>query len=763
MNTGKRKKIKESNSGALSARKYQEIMQLFAVNSSSYSLIFFDENGDVIFCNKGAEKISGYKFQELEGSSMLQLYDISSRLIIEDFIHSAAEAKSFNGEFRRRHKNGSFFFLRITIDSVFNEDGKLIGFLETSFDITEYFRKTENIETVGSGFDNVGSTPHYWFWEINANCICTYCSYSVTNLLGYSPGEIVGKNPFDFIIEEDKDKTVSEFLRIMSDKGPIINLENYNRCKDGSIIVLETNGVPFFNSSGQFMGYRGINRDISSIKKAEDKFKEEHNRLRTLINTIPDLIWLKDPEGIYLFCNTRFERFFGAKEAEIIGKSDYDFIPKELADFFISKDKEAVKKGKSSLNLEWVTFNDDGHRELLETIKTPMYDSKGKLTGILGIARDFTAYKKAEEALKESRSKLVMAMDIAGLTNWEIDINTKILTFDDRFYSLYGISDKEYGNSMSLEVFDRNFVHPDDRAKVIEEIRKAIDNNEVTNKSYQVDHRIIRADGEVRYIVMRFIGIRDDEGNLIKTIGINQDITNLKKAEIELRELNASKDKFFSIIAHELRNPFSTIIGFSEILKDEIEYGDKEAIWKYASLINDSAIQTLRLLENLLEWANIQRGNTVYNPKPEKLVDIFNEELYVLNDFASGKNIKLICNIPGNIVLNADRYMVKAIFRNLVSNAIKFTNKNGKIEINIVKKENEFIISVSDNGIGMKPEIIDKLFRIDVSVSTPGTEEEKGTGLGLFLCKGFVEKHEGKIWVTSEEGAGSIFYFSIPC
>jgi len=230
----------------------------------------------------------------------------------------------------------------------------------------------------------------------------------------------------------------------------------------------------------------------------------------------------------------------------------------------------------------------------------------------------------------------------------------------------------------------------------------------------------------------------------------------------ELSELNASKDKFFSIIAHDLKNPFNTIIGFSEVLKEKIKSGDYGFIGEDVGFINTSAVQTLRLLENLLEWANSQTGKISFNPVPINLCELFNEEFNILNDMAAGKNIELKCFIPDNSQVNADKNMIKTILRNLISNAIKFTHKNGKVEVRAVFDSKLVEISVSDSGIGMTKETMAKLFRIDADLSTRGTENEKGTGLGLFLCKEFIEKHGGKIWVESEPDKGSIFKFILP-
>ncbi|MBA4408585.1 MAG: two-component regulator propeller domain-containing protein [Bacteroidota bacterium] len=230
----------------------------------------------------------------------------------------------------------------------------------------------------------------------------------------------------------------------------------------------------------------------------------------------------------------------------------------------------------------------------------------------------------------------------------------------------------------------------------------------------------------------------------------------------KLYELNASKDKFFSIIAHDLKNPFNTIIGFSEMLKEDIRTIDLETIEEFAGMINTSAVQTLSLLENLLEWANSQTGKILFKPIPINLSGLLNEEFGILNDMAKGKNIELKNSITEDLTILADKNMLKTILRNLTSNAIKFTYKNGKVEVKAFIDNNHVEISVSDSGIGMTKETMAKLFRIDANLSTSGTENEKGTGLGLILCKEFVEKHQGKIWVETEVGKGSQFKFTLP-
>jgi signal transduction histidine kinase len=229
-----------------------------------------------------------------------------------------------------------------------------------------------------------------------------------------------------------------------------------------------------------------------------------------------------------------------------------------------------------------------------------------------------------------------------------------------------------------------------------------------------------------------------------------------------LRELNASKDKFFSIIAHDLKNPFNTLIGFSDMLNESEKAHDPVAIHKYSDMINKSARQTFRLLENLLDWANAQRGKISFVPVELNLKEVIAEEFLMKGEMAGAKKIELISYLFEDLVIKADINMLRTILRNLISNAIKFTHRNGSVIVKAVVTKNNVEISVTDNGVGMSEETMARIFRIDSNLSTRGTEDEKGTGLGLFLSREFVEKHGGKIWVESEESKGSTFKFTLP-
>jgi Signal transduction histidine kinase len=230
----------------------------------------------------------------------------------------------------------------------------------------------------------------------------------------------------------------------------------------------------------------------------------------------------------------------------------------------------------------------------------------------------------------------------------------------------------------------------------------------------------------------------------------------------KLVEIVSTNAKFLSIIAHDLRNPFSSILGILELLKMSLKELDKNEIEKYVEIIYNSANNTLTLLDNLLVWAVSQNKEKNFRPIKINLYELLREEIENLKTLASQKQITLRHSVKPDLNVTADIQMVKTILRNLINNAIKYTNVNGEIIID-ANEVNQYIeIAIKDNGIGISAEDQRKLFKIDAFHSTPGTHDERGTGLGLLLCKEFVELHGGNIRIESEAGKGSIFAFTLP-
>lgn len=247
--------------------------------------------------------------------------------------------------------------------------------------------------------------------------------------------------------------------------------------------------------------------------------------------------------------------------------------------------------------------------------------------------------------------------------------------------------------------------------------------------------------------------------------GIHKRISNIIKFMVMHSRLEAevhSKNKFFSIISHDLRNSFSIILSLVHILKENKEDLKSAEIDGLLYDIGETTGSTLNLLENLLEWARTQNGSIQFDPVPADVATLFSEALKVVHDAAAKKNVSLIALNPVDTVFKADKNMIMLVLRNLISNAIKFTPPHGKVTLESEENEKEIKITVSDTGVGILPDHLPRLFKIDNRITTPGTAYEQGNGLGLILCREFVEIHGGHINVESKPAVGTKAWFTIP-
>jgi len=304
--------------------------------------------------------------------------------------------------------------------------------------------------------------------------------------------------------------------------------------------------------------------------------------------------------------------------------------------------------------------------------------------------------------------------------------------------------------------------------KISDKLGKHYNDKNIPNIS---EIQLPRKDGELIWVELNVTFYEmEDTGNVIM-IALFRNIEKRKKAEklvqektLQLETTNATKDKFFSIIAHDLKNPLGSFREMSAMLNDNYDSFDDGERKEILTMLKSSSENLYLLLENLLEWSRAQRGLIQFNPINFELNFIANNCVELLKLSADKKRIKLVNNVASDFNIYADPNLITTIIRNLISNAIKFTLNDGIIEVgaDMLTDQNTVKVYVKDSGIGMEQEIIDKLFRIDVNITSKGTSGESGTGLGLILCKEFVEKHNGKIWVESKIGLGSTFNFTLP-
>ena len=371
---------------------------------------------------------------------------------------------------------------------------------------------------------------------------------------------------------------------------------------------------------------------------------------------------------------------------------------------------------------------------------------------------------KTEQKNKELKISEARFRDIAlssGDWIWEMDANNIYTFCSEKAEEVIGYTPAEI---IGKTPFDFSIEHGIEN--IGEEYWQAIGDRKAFNK---VEHWNLTKDGNPICVLTSGVPIIDNRGEFTGFRGTNTNITLRKKAvetlkenEIRLQELNDTKDKFFSIISHDLRNPFNAIIGFSNLLAEQVKEKDYVGIEEYAAIIQNSSFRAMDLLMNLSQWSRSQTGRMEFSPESIDIEKLFNEVIELLNDSARNKSITISKKLEQNTTFLADKAMIGTVLRNLISNAIKFTNPNGSIVVSSEQRQDELMVTVSDDGVGIKENAIESLFRIENNQSTTGTQNEEGTGFGLILCKEFLDKHHGKIWVESKPNHGSKFHFTIP-
>jgi PAS domain S-box-containing protein len=393
----------------------------------------------------------------------------------------------------------------------------------------------------------------------------------------------------------------------------------------------------------------------------------------------------------------------------------------------------------------------DRLRRLPFALKRALDDARAKETQL-----------KAEQALKESEQNFRTLADSGQTLIWTSGTDTHYNYFNSVWLDFRGqIFEQESVNGYMTGV------HPDDLHQRMDIYLDAFHRRE----KFSIEYRLMHNDGEYRWIQDNGSPRYSSTGDFLGYIGQCQDINKLKQSELvlqakneELQKVNAEKDKFFTILAHDLRSPFNSLLGFTQILVEDLSELKPEDIRKMAQAMRTSAKGLYSLLENLLVWSGSQRGTNRFVPVEFLLTDIILENLKLIQESAHIKGIEIKINIPDDLMVFADENMIGSTIRNLVSNAVKFTPKKGEISILAKPVSGNMVeISIKDSGMGMSDEMRDKLFKLNESIGRRGTEGEPSSGLGLILCKDFIKKNGGEIWVESEEGIGSVFYFTLPC
>jgi len=490
------------------------------------------------------------------------------------------------------------------------------------------------------------------------------------------------------------------------------------------------------------------------LRRARDIAEKLFQKLTTIYDFAPVGYFTLDNLGVISELNLSGARILDMDRSALINKNFRNFVARDsindLDDFLNKVLKSRVKQtceiklarqntGSHVLYMEGIVSEEDTHCLISAVDITERYNTQVKLQ------HSETRYRRLFESAKDG-ILIVNAGD-----GKIIDVNPSLVT-------MIGYSKEELISKTLWELKIFKKIAP------TKEAFAEFDRNSYLRLEEMPLKTKTGINKEVEFISTVYF---EDSKKVIQCS--IRDITKRKQAEVALREsesrfreLNVTKDKFFSIVTHDLRSPFSAIIGFSNLMAERVTAKDYDKVSEYANIVQKSSWRAMDLLTNLIEWSNSQTGRINFCPEYFEFPMLVEEIFNLMKDLALQKSITIIKELSPSLVVFADKAMISSVLRNLVSNAIKYTHPGGMVSIKVKKNQHELLVSIIDDGVGLSNSAIEKLFTMEKNISTTGTMQERGTGLGLLLCREFIHKHEGKIWVESIQGMGSKFSFTIP-
>jgi PAS domain S-box-containing protein len=706
----------------------------------------------------------------------------------ETFIEANAKREAICLEYRLRRRDGEYRWMVDSAVPRIDSNGRFLGHVGSVIDITD----RKQLETPNAFLAGIVRSSDDAIISKDLDGVITSWNDGAQQIFGYTADEAIGR-PISMLIPPDRSDEEPNISARIRRGERIDHYETVRRHKDGTLRNISLTVSPLRDAEGRITGASKIARDITQRKQTADKLRESEERFAQFMKHLPGLAWIKDAEGRYVYANDAAETAFGARGAELMGRTDRDLFPPETATQFATNDRRALASGSGIQTIETLKQADGVHHSIVS--KFPIPGPNGRDVMIGGVAFDITEQIQAEEALRESEKRFRLLADSAPVLIWVNGFEG--CEFVNRAYAQFDGRRMEELQQMQWATA----LHPDDAEAYLSTYRRAFEDG----TPFEAQVRLRRADGEYRWMKSAGLPRFGTDGRFLGYVGCSLDITDIKQYQEALSEADRHKNEFLAMLAHELRTPLAPMRNALEILR--LTNGSLDALQMASQMMDRQIDQMVRLVDDLLDVSRISRGAIDLRFEYIDLASAVHHAVEIIRPLCESKALNLTVTLPPQpIYLNADPVRLAQVLGNLLNNACKFTDTGGRIWLtaelptdghsirgsqtpadpvdnrvtlaatsdstdesgNATTKHSSIsiphvAIRVRDTGIGIAPDQIPRIFEMFAQIDTSLERTRSGLGVGLTLAKKLVELHGGTMEVASAGvGHGSEFVARFP-
>jgi len=755
--------------------------------------IYLAQKGKFISLSPTLELLTGYAAKDLVGKNLLDhVHPDDRQMVRKNAIKSLKKKSPDTYEYRFIKKNGELMWVLETVCSgVYSKSQATLGSI---MDITRYKQTQDSLKRLGDRYSTILEEINEGYGELDLAGNWTFVNESAAKNIGYTQAEIIGKNYRQLTDEASGQKMFEAYSNLYKTGEPFKGLEVEFITKQGNRRIKELSGTLIRDEKGQPVGFRGLSRDITERKWAEDALLQSEARYFSIIESFGDVYFETDLTGLTTFINDKACQELGYTREELLHMSNRDLQDEAFLRETYAIFNEVYETGRPVREFQYTVNRKNGTKAVWEMSISLMRDAYSNPIGFRGLAHDVTERKKMEDALRASEERARTIIETIPDPYFENDLKGKFIYINKAFCNTSGYSPDEIQNADF-----KGFIDEKNAGKLIS-LYKTVFKTGISMKN--LDFEAVTKSGEIRLVSLSVSLIRNIQGEPTGFHGILRDVTEKKKAEQLIRQSEQSlreyseklelrvrertselekakvaaeaasraKSDFLAHISHEFQTPLNAVIGFTKVLKDRMfgELNEKQE--EFIHYIADAGQNLSRIITEIVDVTQVASGNAKLTFSAFSIVGPLSKTIKLLASQMEEKKQVLTVDVAldADVPVEMDEQKIQQVFFHLLSNAVKYTDNGGKVYVQATRS-NEPVsgqegirIDFRDTGIGVKEENIPKIFQTFGMLDSPYIHSGKGIGIGLSLTKQLVELQGGTISVESEYGKGSCFTIFLP-